>query len=152
MRDHALMGVTTAARTAVQLGTLLILARTLGPSDFGFISIVITWSTIVALVTDYGFGMRALRDIGAERERAGEIMSASLAAKSVLVLPACIVLLPVILFVLDLHLIERFAAVLFLLGTLASSYGDLGLTVFAASASSTAKPESWWRRRWCISS
>ena len=45
MRDHALMGVTTAARTAVQLGTLLILARTLGPSDFGFISIVITWST-----------------------------------------------------------------------------------------------------------
>ncbi|MEW9004250.1 MAG: oligosaccharide flippase family protein, partial [Pseudomonas aeruginosa] len=130
MRDHALMGVTTAARTAVQLGTLLILARTLGPSDFGFISIVITWSTIVALVTDYGFGMRALRDIGAERERAGEIMSASLAAKSVLVLPACIVLLPVILFVLDLHLIERFAAVLFLLGTLASSYGDLGLTVF----------------------
>ncbi|HAG79275.1 MAG TPA: hypothetical protein DCO74_11090, partial [Pseudomonas sp.] len=60
MRDHALMGVTTAARTAVQLGTLLILARTLGPSDFGFISIVITWSTIVALVTDYGFGMRAL--------------------------------------------------------------------------------------------
>jgi len=48
----------------------------------------------------------------------------------VLVLPACIVLLPVILFVLDLHLIERFAAVLFLLGTLASSYGDLGLTVF----------------------
>ncbi|RRV32395.1 hypothetical protein EGI94_12465 [Stutzerimonas stutzeri] len=130
MRDHALMGVTTAARTAVQLGTLLILARTLGPSDFGFISIVITWSTIVALVSDYGFGMRALRDIGAERERAGEIMSASLAAKSVLVLPACIVLLPVILFVLDLHLIERFAAVLFLLGTLASSYGDLGLTVF----------------------
>ena len=69
MRDHALMGVTTAARTAVALGTLLILARTLGPSDFGFISIVITWSTIVALVTDYGFGMRALRDIGAERER-----------------------------------------------------------------------------------
>ena len=80
-------------------------------------------------MTDYGFGMRALRDIGAERERAGEIMSASPAAKSVLVLPACIVLLPVILFVLDLHLIERFAAVLFLLGTLASSYGDLGLTV-----------------------
>ena len=130
MRDHALMGVTTAARTAVQLGTLLILARTLGPSDFGFISIVITWSTIVALVTDYGFGMRALRDIGAERHRAGEIMSASLAAKSVLVLPACIVLLPIILFFLDLHTTERFAAVLFLLGTLASSYGDLGLTVF----------------------
>jgi len=130
MRDHALMGVTTAARTAVQLGTLLILARTLGPSDFGFISIVITWSTIVALVTDYGFGMRALRDIGAERHRAGEIMSASLAAKSVLVLPACVVLLPIILFVLDLHTTERFAAVLFLLGTIASSYGDLGLTVF----------------------
>jgi len=66
MRDHALMGVTTAARTAVQLGTLLILARTLGPRDFGFISIVITWSTIVALVTDYGFGMRALREIAIE--------------------------------------------------------------------------------------
>lgn len=130
MRDHALMGVTTAARTAVQLGTLLILARTLGPSDFGFISIVITWSTIVALVTDYGFGMRALRDIGAERERAGEIMSASLAAKSVLVLPACVILLPVILFVLELTSAERIAAVLFLLGTLASSYGDLALTVF----------------------
>ncbi|MCF7204083.1 lipopolysaccharide biosynthesis protein [Pseudomonas oligotrophica] len=130
MRDHALMGITTAARTAVQLGTLLILARTLGPTDFGFISIVITWSTIVALVTDYGFGMRALRDIGAERERAGEIMSASLAAKTVLVLPACLILLPLILFVLDLSTAERIASVLFLLGTLASSYGDLGLTVF----------------------
>ncbi len=130
MRDHALMGVTTAARTAVQLGTLLILARTLGPTDFGFISIVITWSTIVALVTDYGFGMRALRDIGAERERAGEIMSASLAAKTLLVLPACAILLPVILFVLDLSMAERVASVLFLLGTLASSYGDLALTVF----------------------
>ncbi|MEW9047196.1 hypothetical protein DN824_06555 [Stutzerimonas nosocomialis] len=130
MRDHALMGVTTAARTAVALGTLLILARTLGPSDFGFISIVITWSTIVALVTDYGFGMRALRDIGAERERAGEIMSASLAAKTLLVVPACVILVPLILFVFDLQPIERLAAVLFLLGTLASSYGDLGLTVF----------------------
>lgn len=130
MRDHALMGVTTAARTAVQLGTLLILARTLGPTDFGFISIVITWSTIVALVTDYGFGMRALRDIGAERERAGEIMSASLAAKTLLVVPACVILLPLILFVLDLSAAERVASVLFLLGTLASSYGDLALTVF----------------------
>lgn len=130
MRDHALMGVTTAARTAVALGTLLILARTLGPRDFGFISIVITWSAIVALVTDYGFGMRALRDIGAQRERAGQIMSASLAAKTLLVVPACLLLIPLILFVLDLQPIERNAAILFLLGTLAASYGDLALTVF----------------------
>lgn len=130
MRDHALMGVTTAARTAVALGTLLILARTLGPTDFGFISIVITWSTIVALVTDYGFGMRALRDIGAERERAGEIMSSSLAAKTLLVIPACLVLVPLILLGLDLTTEERIAAVLFLLGQLAFSYGDLTLTVF----------------------
>lgn len=130
MRDHALMGVTTAARTAVALGTLLVLARTLGPSDFGFVSLVITWSTIVALVTDYGFGMRALRDIGVEHERAGDIMSASLAAKTLLVVPACAILLPLILAVFPLTQDERLAAVLFLLGTLASSYGDLGLTAF----------------------
>ncbi|MBB3104844.1 oligosaccharide flippase family protein [Azomonas macrocytogenes] len=130
MRDHALMGVTTAARTAVALGTLLILARTLGPSDFGFVSIAITWSAIVALVTDYGFGMRALRDIGAERERAGYVMSASLAAKTLLVIPACLILIPLILLVLHLQPDERLTAVMFLLGSLAFSYGDLSLTVF----------------------
>lgn len=130
MRDYALMGVTTAARTAVALGTLLILARALGPSDFGFISIAITWSSIVALVTDYGFGMRALRDIGAKRELAGEVMASSLAAKTLLVLPVCLILLPLTLLVFDLSKVERVAAVLFLLGTLANSYGDLSLTVF----------------------
>ncbi|MFC3607061.1 lipopolysaccharide biosynthesis protein [Stutzerimonas tarimensis] len=130
MRDHVLMGITTGARTAAALGTLLILAKTLGPSDFGFVSVVITWSTIVALVTDYGFGMRALRDIGAERGRAGEIMSASLAAKTLMVVPACLVLVPLTLFWFDLQPHERIAALLFLIGTLANSYGDLALVVF----------------------
>ena len=130
MRDHVLMGLTTAARTAVALGTLLILARTLGPRDFGFISVVLTWSAIVALITDYGFAMRALRDIGAQRERAGEIMSTSLAAKTLLVIPACLILVPLSLFVFNLNAQERSATLMFLLGSLAFSYGDLTLTVF----------------------
>nr|WP_256834868.1 oligosaccharide flippase family protein [Pseudomonas oleovorans] len=130
MRDYVLMGVTTAARTTVALGTLLILARVLGPSDFGFISVVITWSAIIALVTDYGFGMRALRDIGAERTSAGKVMSASLAAKSLLVLAFSIILLPLILFVFELQTVERYVSLIFLFGTLINSYGDLSLTVF----------------------
>lgn len=130
MRDYALMGITTAARTAVALGTLLVLARMLGPSDFGFVSIVITWSAIVALVTDYGFGMRALRDIGAKHELAGEVMTSSLAAKTLLVLLACLILFPFILFFFEMKETERLVSALFLLGALANSYGDLGLTVF----------------------
>lgn len=130
MRDYTFMGVTTAARTAVALGTLLILARTLGPSNFGFISIVITWSTIATLVTDYGFGMRALRDIGAERERAGEIIFFSLTAKTLLALIVCLTIFPLIFFIMKLRADERLVVFFFLLGTLANSYGDLGLTVF----------------------
>lgn len=130
MRDHALMGITTAARTAVNLGTLVLLARSFEPAVFGYLSLVITWSSIAALVTDYGFGMRALRDIGAERERAGEIMSASLAAKTLLTLAGGALALPLLAWAPSLTPEERDVALLFLLGTLANSYGDLGLTAF----------------------
>jgi O-antigen/teichoic acid export membrane protein len=74
--------------------------------------------------------MRALRDVGAKHELAGEVMTSSLAAKTLLVLVACLILLPLILFFFEMGTAERLASVLFLLGTLANSYGDLGLTVF----------------------
>ncbi|WP_432697785.1 oligosaccharide flippase family protein [Marinobacterium sp. YM272] len=130
MRDYLLMGVVTAARISVALGTLLILARVLGPNKFGFISVVVTWSAIAALVTDYGFNMQAIRDIGANNERAVNVMSSSLAGKTILVSITTCIFIPLILLVSGLSDIERVVAALFFFGTLAGSYGDLALVAF----------------------
>jgi len=86
-----LMLGTTFARMALGMLTFIILARYLGPGHFGVIATAIVYSNIVTLVSDFGFGLSALREAAAAPERTGRILREALVAKLLLLVPLTIV-------------------------------------------------------------
>jgi O-antigen/teichoic acid export membrane protein len=125
-RQKLLLAISLLARIGTGLISLLVLARGLGPVDYGFIATVFAYSSIAALLTDFGFSVQALRDIGAEPERAGSIIAACIRVKNVLVLGASIVAV-VVLFLLDIEAPLRLAGLLLHGSLMVMSYGDLAM-------------------------
>lgn len=90
-RDKLFLAVTLVCRIGVGIASLLVLARGLGPANYGFMATVLAYSSIASLVTDFGFGIQALRDIGAQPDRAGELIAACIRVKNLLVATATII-------------------------------------------------------------
>jgi O-antigen/teichoic acid export membrane protein len=125
-KDKAFLAISLACRIAVGILSLLVLARALGPSDYGFVATVLAYSAIASLVTDFGFGVQALRDIGAEPHRAGELIAACIRVKNYLVIIATALFLTVLLSLTLSR--ELFAASMMLYGSIMiMSYGDLAI-------------------------
>lgn len=125
-RQKLLLAISLLARLGTGLISLLVLARGLGPADYGFIATVFAYSSIAALLTDFGFSVQALRDIGAEPERAGSIIAACIRVKNVLVLGTSVVAVAV-LFLLDIDGPLRLAGLLLYGSLMVTSYGDLAM-------------------------
>jgi O-antigen/teichoic acid export membrane protein len=123
------MMTSLGVRTALTLTTFALLARYLGPSQFGLFTTAIAYSTIAALATDFGFAMKALRDVGAEPDRAAELISPIIRAKAWLTIATSILAI-VAISVLRFPLTEKAAVAAIYFATILMSYGDLMLITF----------------------
>lgn len=132
-RQKLWLALSLLARTGTGLISLLLLARGLGPADYGFIATVFAWSSIAALLTDFGFSVQALRDIGAQPRRAGAILAACIRIKNLLVAGTSIVAAAALLF-LDIELSLRLAGVLLYGSLIVMSYGDLAMVALRGVA------------------
>lgn len=141
-RHKVLLAISLLSKIGTGMVSLFVLARGLGPTDYGFVATVFAYASIAALFTDFGFSVQALRDIGAQPGKAGELIAACVRVKNLLVLIITIVA-AVVLFLLDLgpHLL---AASLLLYGSImVNSYGDLvvvalrGIGKYAAETASS---------------
>lgn len=122
-----LMLASTIARMGLGFLTFIILARYLGPQGFGVVATAMAYSGFIALVSDFGLGMSALRQASAAPAASGPIIREALLGKAMLTIAlslaagiAAIVLLPPG-WLLVYGLIH--------LGSVAYSFGELMLIV-----------------------
>lgn len=125
------MAASVLIRMGMALIVFVVLARTLGPRDYGFFSTVVAYASLAGLLTDFGFTLKTLRDIAAAPERGGLILEATLRIKTLLTMfvlaGGCLVLV-----LLPLDGTTKLAGALILTGGLAASVGDLSLVAFRA--------------------
>lgn len=113
LKDLAFMGTSTLVRLVFGLLTFAIMARLLGPNEFGVLMFWLSVATLLSLVANYGFTPYVLREIGADRSSANTVMGEVLSAKMLV----CSVLLVGSL--LAMPFISGAARAVFLLMTLA---------------------------------
>ncbi len=75
------MGTSTLVRLVFGLLTFAIMARLLGPNEFGVLMFWLSVATLLSLVANYGFTPYVLREIGADRSTANTVMGEVLSAK-----------------------------------------------------------------------
>ncbi|QQR35432.1 oligosaccharide flippase family protein [Devosia oryziradicis] len=123
-RHKLLLAISLLSKIGTGMVSLFVLARGLGPADYGFVATVFAYASIAALFTDFGFSVQALRDIGAQPDKAGELIAACVRVKNLLVLVVTLgAALVLSLLNLGPHLL---AASLLLYGSImVNSYGDL---------------------------
>jgi O-antigen/teichoic acid export membrane protein len=123
-RHKVLLAISLLSKIGTGMVSLFVLARGLGPADYGFVATVFAYASIAALFTDFGFSVQALRDIGAQPGKAGELIAACVRVKNLLVLIVTLgAVLVLYLLDLDPHLL---GASLLLYGSImVNSYGDL---------------------------
>lgn len=92
-RNLALMGTSTAMRLGFGMLTFVVMARMLGPAQFGVVMLWLSAATLLALVANYGLTPYVLREIGAAPARAGQVMGEVLSAKLLLTLAVGLVAL-----------------------------------------------------------
>ena len=76
------MAVSTFTRLSVGVLVYIIMARYLGPTQFGLIAKAMAYSGLLGLLSDYGMGIFGLRLAGAEPDRTVEIVRRSLLVKA----------------------------------------------------------------------
>lgn len=83
------MGTSTLVRLVFGLLTFSIMARLLGPNEFGVLMFWLSVATLLSMVANYGFTPYVLREIGANRSSAnfvmGEVLSAKIFVSSLLI-------------------------------------------------------------------
>jgi O-antigen/teichoic acid export membrane protein len=120
-KDIVLMGTSTLMRLGFGLMTFVVMARLLGPSNFGVLMLWLSVATLVSLVANYGFTPYVLREIGADSSSAATVMCGVLTAKvllTVVVVVGSMIALP---FIADT---SRAIFILMLFAMLADSVTD----------------------------
>jgi O-antigen/teichoic acid export membrane protein len=128
--DKLLMLGATGARLAVGLFTFIVLARFLGPASFGVIATAMAYTGFAALVTDFGFGVSALRRASADPGQAGAIVAEGLMAKALLTLLVTVIGGILLLLVAPRAWLPVYAAVH--IGSVVYSFADLMLVIARA--------------------
>lgn len=83
-RNLALMGTSTVMRLGFGMLTFVVMARLLGPTQFGVMMLWMAVATLLAMIANYGLTPYLLREIGARPVDAGRVMAEVLSAKLVL--------------------------------------------------------------------
>src|SRR6478752_5509651 len=66
---------------ALGLLVFALMARGLGPEAFGLVASVVSYATILSLVTDFGFASKTLRDVAAAESDGGHVFLSALSVK-----------------------------------------------------------------------
>lgn len=123
--DKGLMLAATGARMGVGLLTFVILARYLGPEEFGLIAMAIAYSAFAGTITDYGLGTSSLRLAAADIGRLKEVMAAAIAVKGLMITGVAAIGIVVLSFAAPQH--RALVYIPILVGSLAYSVGELML-------------------------
>ena len=83
-RPKVMMLIATAARMGVGLISFLLMARYLGPEQFGILAAAIAYSAVAATLSDFGLAISSLRAMAAEPADTGVLMRRMMAAKLLL--------------------------------------------------------------------
>ena len=78
------MTLSIFTRMMVGLVVFALIARGLGPREFGFVSLVFSYASLGSLLTDFGLSMKTLRDIAHCPEDGRGILNATLRLKTLL--------------------------------------------------------------------
>jgi O-antigen/teichoic acid export membrane protein len=82
--DKLTMLAATGTRMAVGMLTFIILARYLGPAQFGIIASAIAYTSFASTLSDFGFGVSGLRLASADVDRSAQIIGDAAATKMTL--------------------------------------------------------------------
>ncbi|HWW26037.1 MAG TPA: oligosaccharide flippase family protein [Caulobacter sp.] len=129
MSNHLYMAASVLIRMVAGLLVFTLLARGLGPGEYGVVATVFSYATLASLLTDFGLASKTLRDIGEDRERGGAILNSSLSVKSYLTLIVMAVGILVLVFMPGSRTI-RLASGLFGSAILIGTIGDMALVAF----------------------
>lgn len=83
-RPKYMMLIATAARMGVGLISFVLMARYLGPEQFGLLAAAIAFSAVAATLSDFGLGISSLRLMAASPAETGVLVRRMMAAKIVL--------------------------------------------------------------------
>ncbi len=126
------MTLSIFTRMLVGLVVFALIARGLGPREFGFVSLVFSYASLGSLLTDFGLSLKTLRDIAHRPQDGRGILSATLGLKTLLSVAVgaagCIVVL-----LLPMSAEARVASCLLTAGVMTASFGDLALVAFRST-------------------
>lgn len=117
------MTVTTATKMLSGIVVFVIMARILGPHDFGMVVYSFTLASIFVLLVDYGFSQQLLRDIGAAPESIHQLMGRVLVAKVVLSI-AMLILCAIYLLLFPKDQTTEIVFLLLLLSSILASFSE----------------------------
>ncbi|AKR43393.1 oligosaccharide flippase family protein [Methylophilus sp. TWE2] len=83
-RSTLFMGLTTAIKMISGIIVFVLMARFLGPHDFGLIAYAFTLASLFALIVDYGFSQQLLREIGIDASQVNDLVGSFMVSKAVL--------------------------------------------------------------------
>lgn len=89
--QKAAMAVSTLTRLGAGIAVFIVMARYLGPTQFGQIAVAMAYAGLLNLLADFGLGTYALRLAGAEPERSTEIVRRALLLKALATIGASLV-------------------------------------------------------------
>jgi O-antigen/teichoic acid export membrane protein len=129
MANRLYLAASIFIRMGGALAIYALLARGLGPTNFGFVSAVLVYAGLAGIFTDFGFTIRSLRDIAANPDEGGPILAAALSVKAALT--GLVILAGLIaLFCLHLTPAMRITAALLGTGLMLGTIGDLALVAY----------------------
>jgi O-antigen/teichoic acid export membrane protein len=132
------MAASVFIRMGIGIVVFVLLARGLGPTDYGFVATVFAYAALGGLLTDFGFSIKTLRDISEFPHRGGEILAESLSVKLFLT-AVVLVISSAVICLLNMPWSSKFAALLLCAGALINSFGDLSLVAFRATKTYSAE-------------
>jgi O-antigen/teichoic acid export membrane protein len=91
VRNVIHLGLGQVATTILTILLSATMARTLGPSDFGLLYLLISVATFAYVVVDWGHGGLIIRETARHPDRSGDLLGSALALRSVCALVACAV-------------------------------------------------------------
>lgn len=132
MLQHAFfMAITTGVRLLTGVVLFVLLARTLGPADFGQFAYWVTVTSLLSLLVDYGLTPKILREVGKEPASARKALGDALVTK--LGFSACLFLvLPVVPFVFNLDSRDVVLMFSLMVAAIGFSFGDFICAPFRA--------------------
>lgn len=124
--DKIYMLAATVSRMVAGLGTFVLLAHSLSPLSFGAVATVLAYCTFANIVSDFGLAVWSQRTASANADLASNIVTIAGVSKSVLVVVAGVILLPIALW----KNINIVMVIFLYAGSVSSSISDI-LLVFA---------------------